>query len=245
MKAATLSPLASLILRVTGIVLVVYYLIELIVYLSTGNFQNSQWVVTVTTQLVDRGFIPLIGLACYFAGSWIESSATNSASDRSNGLKLAGLWLASILGLMFLVIVPANVTATRSAADDQVKKVEQEVTNAENQLNSQVQLQLDQQIAMVDQAIKSGQLQGDQLNQAKQQQEKLQKLKADPKALDAQIAPQRDQKLKEIRDQKNQLVDQTRRAALQSGMRVGLNGLLLAIGYATIGWVGLRQMFLR
>ena len=247
MKAAVnLSPLTSLILKVVGVVLILNYLIDLVLYLSAANFQSNQWVVTLTTQLVERGFLPLVGLACFFAGCWVEGTASGDpAANRSNGMKLTALWLSSILGLMFLLIVPLNVNATRNAVDEQVKKVDQEVTNAENQLNSQVQLQLEQQLAAIDQAIKSGQLQGEQLNQAKQQQEKLQKLKSDPKALEAQIGPQRDQKLKEIREQQKQLVDQGRKGALQSGMRVGLNSLLLAIGYAIIGWMGLRQMFLR
>jgi len=99
---------------------------------------------------------------------------------------------------------------------------------------------------MLDQAIKSGQVKGDQLAQAERQQEQLQKLKADPKALEAQVAPDRDRALTQIRNRKQELESQARESALRSGMRIGLNGLLLAIAYATIGWVGLRQMlFLR
>ncbi len=249
MKVLNHSPITSFILKLVGIVLVLSYLIDIVLYLTAANFQNNQWVMTLTTQLVDRGFIPLLGLACFFTGHWVENAqATDASRPSPQGLKLAGFWLASVLGLMFLLIVPLNVNATRAAAEDQVQKIQQEASKAEAQLDTQVQQvrsQLDTQLAALDQAIKGGQVQGDQLIQAKKQQEQLQKLKSDPKALDAQIAPERDKKLKEIRDQQNQLIDQTRRGALQTGMRVGLNSLLLAISFATIGWVGLRQMFLR
>jgi hypothetical protein len=245
MKSPTLTPLTSSILKLVGIVLILYYLIDLVLYLTAANFQNNQWVMTLTTQLVDRGFIPLVGLALLFAGYWVEGTS-DTAKGSSQGLKLTVLWLASVLGLMFLLIVPLNVNATRLAAEDQVNKIEQEAKKATDQLDAQVQQfksQLDPQLTAIDQAIKGGQFQGAQLEQAKRQQEQLQKLKADPKALEAQIAPQRDQKLKEINDQKKQLEDQTYKGALQTGMRVGLNSLLLAIVYALIGWTGLRQMF--
>jgi len=247
MKALSLAPLTSFILKLVGIVLILDYLIDLVVYLTAANFQNNQWVVTLTTQLVDRGVIPLIGLGALFAGFWVERSSNPAdiSGGGSRGLKLAALWLSSVLGLLFLLIVPLHVNATRLAAEDQIKQVDQQASQAEGQLNAQVQQvkgQLDAQLSKLDQAIKSGQLQGNELTQAKQQQQQYEKLKTDPKALEAQIAPSRDQTLKQIRDRKQELVDQTNRSAMQTGMRIGLNSLLLAIGYAIIGWTGLRQM---
>lgn len=245
MKSPTLTPLTAFILKVVGIILIVGYLIDLVMYLTAANFSNNQWVMTLTTQLVDRGFIPLVGIAALFAGSWVESTV-DPAKGAAQGLRFTSLWLASVLGLLFLLNIPFNIGATRAAAEDQVKKVGQDAATAEAQLDAQVQQfksQIDPQLALLDQGIKSGQYQGAQLDQAKKQQEQLQKLKSDPKALEAQIAPERDKKLKEIRDQKKQVEDQTYRAALQTGMRVGLNSLLLAIAYALIGWTGLRQMF--
>jgi hypothetical protein len=242
MKALSLSPLTSLILKLVGIVLISTYLIDLIVYLITADFQNSQWVLNLTTQLVDRGFIPLVGLAILFTGFWVESASEAATGGSSRGLRLTALWLASVLGLAFLLIAPWHFSTTRSAADEQIRKAEDNAAKQEAQLDAQVQqlrAQVDAQATAADQALKSGQLQGEQLAQAKQ----LQKLKSDPKALDAQIAPARDQKKKEIQDQKQQVVDQTRKGALQTGLRICLNSLLLAFGYAIIGWTGLRQMF--
>ncbi len=248
MKAPTLAPLTSFILKLVGIVLILDYLIDLVVYLLAANFQNNQWVVTLTTQLVDRGVIPLIGLGALFTGFWVEGTS-NSTEGSSRGLKLAALWLSSVLGLAFLLIVPLHVNATRLAAEDQIKQVDQQVSQLESQVNTQLNAQLQQargqldaQLSKLDQAIKSGQLQGNELAQAKQQQEQYEKLKTDPKALEAQVAPSRDKALKQIRDRKQELVDQTNRGAMQTGMRIGLNSLLLAIAYAIVGWIGLRQM---
>jgi hypothetical protein len=74
----------------------------------------------------------------------------------------------------------------------------------------------------------------------------LKRLKADPKALEAQIDsqlnPKRAEELKKIETQRNTAVDQTQGTALRSALRTGLNSLLLAIGYIFIGWTGLRQI---
>ncbi|MGA7934094.1 MAG: HpsJ family protein [Kovacikia sp.] len=242
MKSLSFSPLTSLVLKLVGIVLISTYLIDLIVYLITADFQNSQWVLNLTTQLVDRGFIPLVGLAILFTGFWVESTSEPTAEGNSRGLRLTVLWLASVLGLAFLLIAPWHFNTTRLAADEQIKKAEENAVKQQTQLDAQVQqlkAQVDAQASAADQAIKAGQLEGEQLAQAKQ----IQKLKSDPKALEAQIAPARDQKKKEIQDQKQQVIDQTRKGALQTGLRICLNSLLLALGYAIIGWTGLRQMF--
>jgi hypothetical protein len=102
--------------------------------------------------------------------------------------------------------------------------------------------QLDAQLAQIDQLISSGQLKDPQLAQAKQQQTQLKRLKSDPKAFDAEIAPKKTEELSKIKTRKQELESQTQGNALRSGLRTGLNSLLLAIGYIIIGWTGLRQM---
>jgi len=252
MKALNLSPLTSLVLKLVGIVLILSYLLDFVVFLVSaliaGKFQDNAWLLAFTTQVVERGFVPLVGIACLFVGCWIEGTLASETPPKG-GLMFASLWLASVLGLIFLLLVPLNINATRVAVEDQMKQVTQEADKAETQINAQVQQlkgQVDAQLNMLDQAIKSGQAQGEQLAQAKRQQEQLQRLKADPKALDAQVAPDRERALSQIRNRKKELESQANESALRSGMRIGLNGVLLAIAYAVIGWTGLRQMlFLR
>lgn len=246
MKTLNLAPLTSLILKLVGIALILSYLLDCGVFLTSAKFQDNAWMLAFTTQLIDRGFIPLIGLAFFFAGSWVQSqNPVETDNQPSRGLMFTGLWLASVLGLIFLLLVPLNVNATRVAVEDQVKQVAQEADKAETQLNSQVQQlkgQVEARLGLIDQAIRSGQVQGDQLAQAKREQEQLKKLQSDPKALEAQVGPSREQALSQIRNRKQELESQARESALRSGMRIGLNGLLLAVIYATVGWVGLRQM---
>ncbi|HEY9907580.1 MAG TPA: HpsJ family protein [Thermosynechococcaceae cyanobacterium] len=245
MKASPLPNLAPFILKLAGIVLILLYIVDLLVLLLFAKFQDSQWLLAFTTQLIDRGFVPLLGLALLFAGLWAEQNAEGGKPDGSRGLRLAALFLSSFLGLLFLLLAPLHVNTTRTASDDQMKQISQEATKAEGQLESQVQqlrTQLDTQLASIDQVIKSGQLQGDQLNQAQKQQEQLKKLKADPKALEAQIGPSRSQEQERIRGRKQELETQVRENSLRSGLRAGLASLILAVAHAAIGWTGLRRL---
>lgn len=245
MKAQT-PPLASYILKAVGLILILLYVLDCAVLLSSARFQDSQWMLAFTTQLVDRGFLPLVGLSLLLTGFWIDEEGPSAATSNSpQGLKLAGLLLASALGLLFLLLIPVHVNTTRIAADDQLKQVTQEASKAEGQLDTQVQQlrgQVDVQLSSLDQAIRSGQIQGDQLTQAQRQQDELKKLKADPKALEAKIAPARNQELGRIRSRKQELETQIRDNALRSGMRIGLGSLLLASAYILIGWTGLRRI---
>ena len=246
MKTLNASPLTALILKIVGLVLIVLYLLDCAVVLSSARFQDSQWLFTTTTQLIDRGFVPMMGFGFLFIGFWVESALdTPSNLERSRGLKLGAVLLSSLLGLIFLVLIPLSVNATNTAADDQLKQITQDASRAEGQIDGQVQqlkAQVDAQSSQIEQLVQSGQLQGAQLAQAKQKLDQLQKFKSDPKALEAQIAPERDQKLTQIRDNKRKLETQINDNKLRSGMRSGLASLVLAIGYAIIGWTGLRYL---
>jgi len=243
MKAPNVSPVAGLILKLVGFLLVLSFLLDCVVLLSAAKFQDATWLLAFTNQLIDRGFMPLVGLALLFTGFWVEAIASDAPTAREP--KLAALLLSSVLGLVFLVLIPININSTRTAADATIQQIGQEASNAQQQLDAQVKQQLETQLAFLDQAIKGGQLTGSQLDQAKAQQEKLQKFKTDPKALEAQVGPQRQQELDRIKKRQQELEAQTRDNALRSGMRSGLNSLLLAIGYIAIGWTGLRQLMLQ
>ncbi len=255
MKAFTASPWIALMLKLAGSILILTSLIDYITLFTTVNFQNSQSIITFTTGVVDRGFIPLVGLMLLFVGFWADTGTPNSSgnTDTAPMLRLTALIISSILGLFFLVLGPWHVLATRDAADNQVKQIAQEATTAETQLESQAKQakglgsqQLETEIAQVEQAINSGGLSGTQADQARKRLAELNKLKSDPKALestlDAQIGPKKTEELNRIRSRKQELENQTRGTAMRAALRTGLDSVLMAIAYIILGWTGLRQM---
>ncbi|HEY9617642.1 MAG TPA: HpsJ family protein [Microcoleaceae cyanobacterium] len=239
----------ALVLKLAGIVLILCSLIDYIILLSTANFGDAQWTVSFTTQMVDRGFIPLVGLALLFLGQLLDrrGDSADALSQSSQGLRIAALLIATVLGVAFLMIAPWGWSATGQAADAQLKQAEDQLAQIKEQLKQQVQPQLEAQISALQEATKTGQFQGRQLSdpelaQAKQQLTELQKLKTDPKALEAKLAPQLDRELKPKRDELEKAKNQAQWNARRAAARTALNSILLAIGYTLIGWTGLRQV---
>ncbi|HEY9654683.1 MAG TPA: HpsJ family protein, partial [Crinalium sp.] len=157
MKTSNASPLTALILKSVGIVLIVLYLLDCAVVLSSSRFQDSQWLFTTTTQLIDRGFVPMMGFGFLFIGFWVESALEPTiAGERSRGLKLGVALLSSLLALLFLLFILLSVNATNAAADDQMKQITQDASRAESQIDGQVQqlsAQIDAQSGQIDQLI--------------------------------------------------------------------------------------------
>ncbi len=239
-------------LKLVGSILILTSLIDYLTLFTTIDFQTKQTIIAFTTGVVDRGFIPLLGIVLVNLGVWIE--AGSSAEGQSSALLRLGVFvIASILGLLFLLVVPWHVMTTRDAAATEVEDIGKKAAALKTQVDTQVQQikgqgpqQLEAQLSELERVINSGQLPADQLAQAQQKREQLRKLKADPKALDAeleaQIGPRRTQELEKLKTDEKKAKELTQGNAMRAALRTGLNSLLLAIGYIIVGWTGLRQL---
>ena len=257
MKATNSAPF---ILKLVGLILILYSLIDFITLLIPIKSQdNNAWVASTFTQMVDRGIIPMIGLALLFLSYFLESGSI--ASERSKPFLSIRFWaliLSSLLGLAFLFIAPLHMNNTRILAEQSNKQIDDRAANLTADLNNKVQQRqdqltaalkdekqrqlLDQQLAQISQAIASGQLKGDQLTQATQAQKELQDLKTNPSAIESKAKDFRNQGLIKIADEQKQLKAQAETDFRKTSIRVGLSSLLLALGYSIIGWTGLREL---
>ncbi|MBF2029274.1 MAG: cell envelope integrity protein TolA [Oscillatoriales cyanobacterium C42_A2020_001] len=253
MKALSSSPWITLMLKLVGAILILTSLIDYITLFTTVDFQNKQTIITFTTGVVDRGFIPLVGIILTGLGVWFESGDVSTSNQASPMLRLVVFVVASILGLLFLLIVPWHVLTVRDAAATEVTELGKRADTLKAQVETQVKQlkaqgpqQLDAQLAQIEQALNSGSLSGTQLTQTQQERERLRQLKSDPKALEAtmeaQIAPKRTEEITRIDSDAKKAKELTETNAMRSALRTGLNSLLLAIGYIILGWTGLRQM---
>ena len=210
---------------------------------------NLQQPVNVTTQLIDRGIIPMVGLALLFGGFWIDS---NSGATNRKGLSAllqpASLALALILGIAFLGLTAVNVNSQRLLNQEQMKRIGQQVQAAETQLSQlKTQIannpsQIEQTLSQINQVIDSGQFQGQQLNpqqleELKQRREQLQQLK-DPKAVE-QLTEKRQT---EVRSRRLQAEQQAKQDFFKSAFRSGVSSLLLGLGYLGIAWMGVSGL---
>jgi hypothetical protein len=257
------SSVAARTLKVVGIILILSALLDCIVLSlpgETSDFLNRGWQLAAAIQIVDRGIIPLIGIALLMAGFWVDSSSGVSIERRNVwlDLRLWALLISSLLGLVYLSLVPVHLNNTRLELKDALAQVDQEAGQAEGQLEAQIKS--DQFKAQVEQL--KGQrrtqiaalLQDEgKLQQAlkspdvpKELKAVLQESKNDPKALDKFLEQQAQelpaQARNEIRTRKQQKEKELRTRSRNSSLQTGINSLLLAIGYITVGWTGLRSM---
>ncbi len=257
------SSVAARTLKVVGIILILSALLDCIVLSlpgETSDIVNRGWQLAAATQIVDRGIIPLMGIALLMTGFWVDSSSGVSIERRNIwvDLRFWALLISSLLGLIYLLLVPVHLNNTRLELKDTLAQVDKEAGQAEVQLEGQIKSE--QFKAQVEQ-LKSQRrsqigalLQDDgKLQEAlkspdvpKELKAVLEESKKDPKALDKFLEQQAqelpNQARNEIRTRKQQKEKELRTRSRNSSLQTGISSLLLAIGYITVGWTGLRSM---
>ncbi|MGB8691302.1 MAG: HpsJ family protein [Microcoleus sp.] len=257
------SSVAARTLKVVGIILILSALLDCIVLSLPGEASdmiNRGWQLAAATQIVDRGIIPLMGIALLLTGFWVDSSTGVSIERRNFWLDLRfwALLISSLLGLIYLLLVPVHLNNTRLELKDALVQVDREAGQAEGQLEAQMKSEqfktqieqlksqrrseisaLLQDEGKMAQALKSPEV-------PKELKAVLQESKNDPKALDKFLEQQAqelpDQARNEIRTRKQQKEKELRTRSRNSSLQTGISSLLLAIGYITVGWTGLRSM---
>ena len=251
-------------LKVVGIILILSFLVDILILSLPFQPTNSAWQIRLASAFVDRGIVPMVGLGMLFAGHWVDSFDDSSPSGID--LRFPALILSSILGLVFLLIFPMHLNNVRQASDREIEQItanaQQAERNIQNQL-SQVQARLnnDQAKAQIEKQKNQVKAQFSELlkddtrykqalenpNIPQQQKDLLKKFKADPKELDKFIAQQSNpqqlanQRLTQIRQDKEAAEKRAKDSAWRSGLRVGISSLLLSIGYIIIGFTGLKN----
>ena len=137
------SSVAARTLKVVGIILILSALLDCIVLSlpgETSDILNRGWQLAAATQIVDRGIIPLMGIALLLTGFWVDSSTGVSIERRNFWLDLRfwALLISSLLGLIYLLLVPVHLNNTRLELKDALVQVDREAGQAEGQLEAQM-----------------------------------------------------------------------------------------------------------
>lgn len=254
------SPFTSLTLKTVGVVMIVSSILNYILMAIPFNPSQTTWQITFASQMVDRGITPMVGIAFLMAGYWIDYAG--GATPREDkpfvlDLRFWAILFSTLLGLIFLVLVPLHFLNISSQTNEAIKQISQKAEQAEAQVKKELDGQsqqiealvkdpqkLAEQISQIDKAIASGQLQGERLAQAQSIKNLLEASKKDPKALPKVRDEQRQKLQAQISKEKQDAENRTKTEALKVSLGTGLSSLFLAIGYTLIGWLGLRG-FLR
>ncbi len=246
-SSSGLAPLSAIALKLVGIVTILSALLDYLVLLIPPQFLNTQWQLATTTQMVDRGIVPLVGIALLLAGFWIEraSGQGKQIDTLFTDLRFWACVIASILGFIFLILTFLHVNNVRISAREALARVEREANQASTQLEERLTGELSQQQDqlkllfqdenLLNQAVQSGQL-----------PKEILQFKDNPSGLDKFLSQRADQARQEIATQigtrREDARAQVKREAAKSAIRVSLSSLMLAIAYTIIGWVGLRRL---
>lgn len=256
------SPLAARTLKLVGVILILVSLLDFLILSFPFKSLDRNWQINFATQVVDRGIIPMVGLALLFAGYWIDNIASDEPTDRFSrlGLRFWALLFSSLLGLLFLLLFPLHINNVIQARAEAIGRINQDVNQAQTQLqtqlgNPQALAELESQQSLIKSQV-SDLLQNEQrLNQALQSEQVpepfknlIRQAKAKPQELDQLLKQQfnpetlRNQGLTQIQGRQKEAKQQAEQDAWKSGLRVSTSSLLLSIGYIVIGWTGLRNM---
>jgi hypothetical protein len=249
MQPTVSSFLTPLALKTAGVVLILSSLIDLIFMLifppETLVLDGGRWWLYATSQLVDRGLLPLVGIAFMVTGDWIKIVSTEDGGDRGNIWRIGTFVLASLLGLIFVLIIPFQLNATNDFKTQELGKISKEVTQIESgiknnlkQINAQSKESLKTQIAAIEKELKGGQIPPERLTNLQITKSKLELLLTDPK----KFAQESEQNLQQLQKQKQKVETQANERMLKTGVRTSLASFLLAIAYIAIGWTGLKRV---
>jgi hypothetical protein len=251
MQPTVSSFLTPLALKTAGAVLILSSLIDLVfgLWFPPNEFleslrqqglvlEGSRWWLYATSQLVDRGLLPLVGIAFVVTGDWIKIVSTEDGGELGNNWRIGTFSLASLLGLLFILIIPFQLITNNDFKTQDLNKIGEQASQVQQSIKGNIQ-QIDalskdkvkEQLAAIDKELASGQAQPERL--ANLQLNKL--LLTDPKKF-AQKAEQ------DLQVQKQKREAQINTRIVQTGVRTSFASFLLAIAYITIGWTGLRRV---
>ena len=263
------SPFITQTLKLVGVVLILSFLLDFVILAFPAGERDALWQIGFITATVDRGITPVIGLGFLMLGYWFERSNNDSLTQPPSWLRLKfwALLLSSLLGLLFLVMIPlhiSNVNTESARAVERINenssqeeaKVQNEISQAQAQLgdpNVRTKLESDKNKfkTQVTALLQNEQ----QFNQAinsdrtpENEKKLLRQFKANPNALEDFLTQQSDpvalgsKRLAQLQTQKQKLVNQAKQEALQSSIRMTIRSLLISIAYIFIGWMGLRSL---
>lgn len=251
------NPIAiSLALKVVGAVLLTASLLDYVVLFLPPQLKDAQWRFQFTTQLIDRGIVPLIGISLIMLGLWMAAALGEpSEPGRANRpasadlLKPITMAIAGFLGFLFLMMSPLHIVDAGKASAAATRQVNNQTSQVEQQLEFRLQqerAQIDailanpEQLKQLDLALQQPGLPAEEKQRIQTLKKDLERFQGNPAALGKQQEQARTLALDEIRKR-----NQTERGRIstefnKSRARIGLSGLLISAAYLLICWMGFQ-----
>jgi hypothetical protein len=232
----------SLALKTASMVLIISTVVDIAFTLLPYQLSDGKWWAAATAELVNRGLLPLVGIVFWMISDWIESVSKDGSGRGSSGFTKAITILSLLLGAIFLVIVPFQTWSSNADRDKTLSLSREEGSAMEAKIDKRVKeitgdktkmQQVQQQIGEMDKAIKSGQVQGEDLNRIKASKAELERITGDPTKV-------KENAMADLRRNQQNLESAATANMWKTGIRASLASLLLSAGYSFIALNGLR-----
>lgn len=242
------TPPIALGLKTVGCVLLAIAVIDYGIALSGTDLGDVQARFQLTGQIIDRGVLPLLGIALMGLALWVEQL---SRPGRPGLIKPGILITSALLALLFLVVGPLHYLDGGKASAQATQEINARTTQAETGLEARLEQERAQinavlrdpsQLADLEARLKDPQIAEEDRERLSVIKENLTRFRADPSLLDAQQEGTRNQALTNIRGEG---LKESKRVALEfrkSRFRITLSSLLLAGTFLFVLWTGVTQI---
>ncbi len=246
LSSRQLSPVIATAFKVVGIIMVLAALIDVAVLPMPYLLDSQEWWLGFTTQVVDRGIIPLLGLTLFLAGFWIESLT----GPTSRLLPKMTVILSCILSAIYLLLIVLHIGKVAAVQSDQLEAVAERTAQAEQQLDTEIETQIGQRRTLISQLLENESLRGQAVSRgliSADDAAVLDEFEDDPEqletylqGLESQAEALRSDEQSKITEGREERVKEIKSDALKSNLRIGVSSLLLSLGYGALGWTGLK-----
>lgn len=128
----------ALILKVVGTILILSFLLDFLIVMLPLQVSSRPWQVNVSTVLVDRGIVPLLGMGMIFLSDWVKGDRNSDYPPQMIDVRLPVLVFSSVLGLVFLLIFPLHLNNLRQVSAENISQIRQEAQRAEKELQGEL-----------------------------------------------------------------------------------------------------------
>lgn len=237
----------ALALKVTGCIMVAIALIDYLVLLFPLDLGDPQWRFQLTSQIVDRGVLPLLGIAIMGLSIWVEQL---SGLSEKGVMKPVIMVASAVLTLLFFIMGPMHFIDAGQASAAATRQINERTDQAEVQLDARLQQERAQinavisdpsQLQDLEKQLASGEIPEDAKERLTLIKDNLTRFKEDPSLLEQQQETTRNRALSAIRGTG---LEESNRVALEfrkSRLRVPMSSLMLAGAFMFIFWTGFTQ----
>ena len=172
MSSSKVSSFTSLCLKTIGGILILTSLLDYLTLAIPFQPSDIQWQITFTSQIVDRGIVPMVGIAFIVLSYWVESNISKETKNKGFDLKPPAFILSLFLGVIFFLLVPLHLNNLRIISSQNLAQIDASTEEAQSLITQRYEQLKDPQnaqlitrrISDIDQALNSGKIEGQTIN---------------------------------------------------------------------------------